>query len=156
MKETEIKHVKWAVVGLLSLMFLTFAFRWVRNTWRENSSERRTEESRTVRIQNEPPSEDHPRIVSIHEHVWTQFKVPPDGPRKSFRCTRVDPNLWIEYMIDDDPNSVIVIPPRNHRAFRPMIVGSDSYGKAAKYDKVRIHPHANNPPVHDVEIFYVE
>lgn len=156
MKETEIKHVKWAVVGLLSLMFLTFAFRWVRNTWRENSSERRAEESRTVRIQNEPASEEHPRIVTLKEDVWTEFKTPPTGPRKSFLFDRVDPNLWIKYRINGDPMTENTIPPRNHPAFKPIFLERDSRGQNVKVNELCVLRHPDNPPNHEVKGYYVE
>lgn len=156
MKETEIRHVKWAVIGLLSLIFLTFALRWVRNTWRENSSERRAEEARATRVYDETPSEKDPRIVTLHEDVWTKFETPPTGPRKSFLFDRVDPNLWIKYRINGDPMTENIIPPRKHPAFKPVFLERDSHGQNVNVNELCVYRHPDNPPNHEVKGYYVE
>lgn len=153
-----LKRIGWTVVIFVFLNLIP-TFEAKIKAWSQESElrEKRLEEqAEKIRIQLEPPSEKDPRIVTLKEAVWTEFKAPTEGPRKSFRCKRVDPDLWYEYMIDDDPKSIIIIPPQKNKGYRPMIVGSDSYGKDAKYDKVRVHPHPDNPSNRDVRIFYVE
>lgn len=141
------------VLGIIFLLFMIPKIEEAFSKWSKRSS---AQSASTEKKDYDPvPSDSNRRTVSLNENVWTRFKCPTEGSRRNFRCDRVDPNLWIEYRSSDDNDTIIVLPPKNHSAYKPVVI-NPGIGKKVKYDMVRVHKHTNNPPNRDVEIYYVE
>lgn len=144
-KSFGIEEVRKFVIWGIGIAFAVAIIYWVRTSWEGwwNSSPK----AATYQVgKPEAPSIDKPQPITIHEGVWVRLKT-PDGPRKNIRFRRNEPNLYIIHrygVYGKEPTSV-VIPARNNKAFKPIIIGAAEYGIHADYDEFMIYEHADNP-----------